>query len=454
MFPQVLSSSLFAHTALYRQPFFFVAFLKVNQRRYVGHARSDNIIGPLAGIRVLDLSRILAGPSAAQLLGDLGADVIKVEEPRRGDDTRWLRTQHEHHQNPQHFNPQSGLSNYFISCNRNKRSITLNLKEKKGIEILKKLAETSDVLIENFIVGKMDELGIGYETLKNLNPRLIYSSISGYGTTGPLAQAAGYDVIAAARSGLMSITGEPDRSPIKTGVALCDVITGLHAVIGILSSLYHRDRKAATDQLGQRVDSSLFESALSILFNVGSSFLNSQEDGKRWGTSHPSIVPYQAFEVQDGYMILGTTNDRQFEKLCDVLDLSYLKSDPRFQTNDSRVKHRLELIQILTDRLETEPSGTWLERLSRYGLPCSRINTVKEAFEEPQTSAREMIQEIDCDASWSGKIKLIAPPIKLSKTPTKLHFCPPGLGQHTNEILTDLGYSKGQISQLRRAGII
>ncbi|KAA1118971.1 hypothetical protein PGT21_011756 [Puccinia graminis f. sp. tritici] len=404
---------------------------------------------PLKGIRVLDLSRILAGPSAAQLLGDLGADVIKIEEPGRGDDTRWLQTQYEQQQDPQVFKPSSTLSNYFLSCNRNKRSLTLNLKKPDGVQILKKLVAKSDVLIENFIVGKMEELGLGYDTLREINPRLIYSSISGYGTTGPKAKAAGYDVIAAAESGFMSITGEPDGPPMKTGVAICDIITGLHAAIGILASLYSRDGGPdGARRSGQKVESSLFESALSLSFNVGSSFLNSGEEAQRWGTSHPSIVPYQAFEAQDGYMIIGTTNNRQFEKLCKTLELEELKLDSRFGTNSQRVKNRVELIEILGERLKCRPASEWVEKLNDLGLPCSRVNSIQEAFQQPQTHARQMIQEMDCDHSSSGT------PIKLSESPLTIRSAPPALSEHTKEILADLGYTDEQVHQLAKDSVI
>ncbi|KNZ63202.1 hypothetical protein VP01_1173g2 [Puccinia sorghi] len=423
---------------------------------------------PLKGIKVLDLSRILAGPSAAQLLGgsnhykiiptqlhhredspqkpgDLGAEVIKIEQPDRGDDTRWLHTQYEQKQDPQLFKPSSKLSNYFISCNRNKKSFTLNLKKPDGIQILKKLIGRSDVLIENFIVGKMEELGLGYETLRSINPKLIYSSISGYGTSGPMAKAAGYDVIAAAQSGFMSITGEPDRPPMKTGVAVCDIITGLHATIGILASLYARDVGSPDGgQLGQKVETSLFESALSLSFN----------NKLRLTTLPRHTVPYQAFEAQDGYMIIGTTNNRQFEKLCAALELDNLVSDSRFGTNAKRVDNRFELIEILSERLRRRPVAEWLEKLSKSGLPCSRVNSIREAFAEPQTKARQMIQEIDCNHSNSGKIRLTGTPIKLSQSPLVIPSAPAALGEHSKEILTELGYTDDQVQQLAKDSVI
>ncbi|KAH9471321.1 hypothetical protein Pst134EA_005221 [Puccinia striiformis f. sp. tritici] len=301
----------------------------------------------------------------------------------------------------------------------------------------------------------MEELGIGYEALREINPRLIYSSISGYGTTGPKAKAAGYDVIAAAQSGFMSITGEPDRSPMKTGSAICDIVSGLHSTIGILASLYARDGSSKDGGgMGQKVESSLFESALSLSVNVGSSFLNAGEDAKRWGTSHPSIVPYQAFEARDGYMIIGTTNNRQFEKLCHVLELDELKSDQRFITNSKRVENRVELIEILNDRLKSRPVSEWVDKLNELGLPCSRINSIREAFDEPQTYARQMIEEIDCHHSNSGKIQLIGTPIKLSQSPLKIRSAPPALGEHTQEILTELGYTDVEIDQLIKDSVI
>ncbi|KAG0139717.1 hypothetical protein CROQUDRAFT_101137 [Cronartium quercuum f. sp. fusiforme G11] len=406
--------------------------------------------GPLKHIRVLDLSRILAGPFAAQMLGDMGAEVIKIEEPKKGDDTRWLKTENEQ-VNPV-FNSNSSLSNYFVSCNRNKKSMTLNLKSPEGVEILKKLVKESDVLIENFIVGKMEELGLGYDTLHELNPKLVYSSLSGFGTTGPLAKAAGYDVIAAAKSGLMSITGEPDRSPMKIGVALSDLITGIYSAYGILVSLYNRDVNVGGS--GQKVETSLLESSLSVLANVGSSYLNSNEEGKRWGTQHPAIVPYQAFETSDSYMIVGTTNNRQFHKLCDAINLPNLKTDPLFATNDKRVQNRSKLIEIISETLKSKPTSVWLTKLSDSGLPCSKVNTVKEGFDDEQSHTRGMIEEIRCEMSRLGKIKLIGVPIKLSETPGRIRTCPPELGQHTGEILSALGYPTNIQDQLRKAGII
>ncbi|CAH7690833.1 CoA-transferase family III domain-containing protein [Phakopsora pachyrhizi] len=434
--------------------------------------------GCLSGIKVIDLSRVLAGPSAAQLLGDLGADVIKIEEPKRGDDTRYFRTKNERKKfqnlnNGDESNDQSNLSNYFISCNRNKRSLTLNLKTMEGIEIFKTLIKSSDVLIENFKSGKMEELGIGYQTLKEINPKLIYSSITGFGNTGPLATEPGYDVVAAAKSGLMSITGERDRSPVRNGVALCDIITGLHSTIGIISALYQRDKSFTTTiRSGQSVDVSLFESSLSVLFNIGCSYLNSQEDGQRWGTQHPSIVPYQAFETKNGYVIISATNDQQFQKLCDALGLGSLKTDPRFKTNDDRVTNRIELIKILSDQIK---KPELINRIKSFGLPCTRVNSIKEGFDEPQAIARGMIVEIDKKAvnGTNKRIKMIGTPIKLSKNPIKFTnktnndnddsnnsnkdftLPPPTLGEHTNSILKDqLGYSESKIKELKKSGVI
>ncbi|KAH9823066.1 CoA-transferase family III domain-containing protein [Melampsora americana] len=414
--------------------------------------QSSSIIrSPLKKIKVLDCSRILAGPYAAQMLGDMGAEVIKIEEIKKGDDTRWLKTLQESNQS--NFQSNSTLSNYFISCNRNKKSLTLNLKHPNGIEIFKKLIQDSDVLIENFMVGKMEELGIGYEVLKKINPNLIYSNISGFGSTGPLSTLPGYDVIAAAQSGLMSITGEPDRSPMKIGVALSDLITGIYTAYGILLSLYHRDVNQ-NGKGGQKVESSLFESSLSVLANVGSSYLNSNENGQRWGTQHPSIVPYQAFETSDSYMIVGTTNDRQFQKLCDVLDLPTLKTNPLYSTNSSRVTNRSRLIEIINQQLKTQSTTDWLKKFKTSGLPHSKINSIKEGFDEVQSLDRKMILEIDCKMSKTGKIKLIGIPIKLSNTPGQIQFSPPELGEHNEEILRRLGYDLERIHQFKKDGII
>ncbi|KAI8451650.1 CoA-transferase family III domain-containing protein [Phakopsora pachyrhizi] len=466
---------------------------------------TDRLIGSgcLSGIKVIDLSRVLAGPSAAQLLGKIPTF---INLPKRGDDTRYFRTKNERKKfqnlnNGDESNDQSNLSNYFISCNRNKRSLTLNLKTMEGIEIFKTLIKSSDVLIENFKSGKMEELGIGYQTLKEINPKLIYSSITGFGNTGPLATEPGYDVVAAAKSGLMSITGERDRSPVRNGVALCDIITGLHSTIGIISALYQRDKSFTTTiRSGQSVDVSLFESSLSVLFNIGCSYLNSQEDGQRWGTQHPSIVPYQAFETKNGYVIISATNDQQFQKLCDALGLGSLKTDPRFKTNDDRVTNRIELIKILSDQIK-KPVKSFsrecnkeeecvdsdsdsdsdnkdeelINRIKSFGLPCTRVNSIKEGFDEPQAIARGMIVEIDKKAvnGTNKRIKMIGTPIKLSKNPIKFTnktnndnddsnnsnkdftLPPPTLGEHTNSILKDqLGYSESKIKELKKSGVI
>ncbi|EGG11990.1 uncharacterized protein MELLADRAFT_32982 [Melampsora larici-populina 98AG31] len=425
----------------------------LNQMRNLNSkpSRLKSTTSPLKNIKVLDCSRILAGPFAAQMLGDMGAEVIKIEEPRKGDDTRWLKTLKE--SNESNFKSTSSLSNYFISCNRNKKSLTLNLKDQKGIEIFKRLVKDSDVLIENFMVGKMEELGIGYEVLKTINPNLIYSNISGFGSTGPLSSLPGYDVIAAAQSGLMSITGEPDRSPMKIGVALSDLITGIYTSYGILVSLYQRD--VNQNRIGgQKVESSLFESSLSVLANIGSSYLNSNENGQRWGTQHPSIVPYQAFETSDAYMIVGTTNDRQFQRLCDVLDLPSLKTNPLYSTNSSRVTNRLKLIEIINQKLKSQSTSEWLKKFKTSGLPHSKINSIQEGFDESQSFEREMIVEIDCEMSKTGKIKLIGIPIKLSETPGQIQFAPPELGQHNQEILMKLGYNLENIHQFKKDGVI
>lgn len=431
----------------------FLRHSNLNQIRKLNtkSSASRSTTSPLKGIKVLDCSRILAGPFAAQMLGDMGAEVIKIEEPKKGDDTRWLKTFQESNQS--NFEKSSSLSNYFISCNRNKKSLTLNLKHQKGIEIFKQLVKDSDVLIENFMVGKMEELGIGYEVLKTINPNLIYSNISGFGSTGPLSTLPGYDVIAAAQSGLMSITGEPDRSPMKIGVALSDLITGIYTSYGILLSLYQRDVNQ-NGKGGQKVESSLFESSLSVLANVGSSYLNSNEDGQRWGTQHPSIVPYQAFETSDSYMIVGTTNDRQFQKLCDVLDLPSLKTDLLYSTNSSRVTNRKKLIEIINEKLKTQSTSNWLKKFKTSGLPHSKINSIKEGFDHPQSFDRGMIEEIDCKMSKTGKIKLIGIPIKLSNTPGRIQSSPPELGQHNQEILTRLGYDLENINQFKKDGVI
>jgi len=392
---------------------------------------------PLSGVRVIDCSRVLAGPYAAMILADFGADVIKVERPGLGDDTR-------------RWGPPfvGGESAYYLSVNRNKRSMTLNLKDERGKAILRRLVREADVLIENFKTGTFDRLGIGYEDLRKINPGLVYCSITGYGTTGPYAETPGYDFMIQAAGGIMSITGPADGEPYKVGVAIVDVSTGLYAANAIQAALRHRDRTG----VGQRVDVSLFESQISWLINVAESYLVSGNPPRRYGNAHPNIVPYETFPTADGYIAVGAGNDAQFKRLCAILDLDTLPDDPRFRTNPNRVRYRDELIPLLRERFQTRPAAEWLQLLGRANIPCAPINTIDRVFSHPQTRARDMIIEVPHPTA--GRVKLIGLPYKLSRTPLGVYRHPPLLGEHTEEILHELGFDDEAIAHLRAEKVI
>ncbi|MFZ2223068.1 MAG: CoA transferase [Candidatus Deferrimicrobium sp.] len=376
--------------------------------------------GPLSGIRVLDLSRVLAGPFCTMILGDLGADVIKVERPETGDDTR-------------EWGPPfaAGESAYYLCVNRNKRSVALDLKTEGGAGIARDLAAKSDVFIENFRVGAAAKMGLGYEELKRTNPRIVYCSISGYGQTGPYRDVPGYDFIVQAMSGLMSITGESGGEPTKLGVATVDLTTGLYAAVAILAALRERDGSG----LGQRIDLSLMDSAISWLANVGSNYLVSGEVCGRYGNAHANIVPYQVFLAKDRQIAVGIGNDGQWRKFCEIAGARDLASDGRFATNPDRVKHRGELIPLLEKIFLRRDSSFWIEHLWKEGIPAGPINTVDRVFADPNTAAREMVIEMDHPAA--GKVRLIGSPMKFSGTPVEYRLPPPLLGEHTASVLKE-----------------
>jgi formyl-CoA transferase len=392
---------------------------------------------PLDGVRVVDLTRVLAGPYCTMMLADMGADVIKVEMPGRGDDSRawgppWAGTE----------------SAYYLSANRNKRSITLNFRTEGGRRVLLDLVRRADVFIENFIPGSLDRLGLGYDDLKKVNPGLVYCSVSGYGYDGPYATRPGYDFIAQAEGGIMSVTGEPEGPPMKVGVAIADITTGMFAAAAILAALRHRDR---TGQ-GQRVEVSLLESVVGWLANVAMNYLVSGELPRRYGNAHPNVVPYQAFATSDGWVAIGVGNDAQFRRFCDVIGRPELADDPRFKTNSDRVINRDVLIPILEEIFKTRTTDEWIEALTAAELPCGPINTLDRVFRHPQVLHRRMVEEIDHPTA--GRIKLVGIPYKFSATPLSIRRHPPTLGEHTEEVLRELGYSEAEVAALRAEGAI
>jgi len=393
---------------------------------------------PLDNILVIDLSRVLAGPYCTMMLADLGARVIKVEQPGTGDDSRaW---------GPPFA---AGESAYFLSVNRNKLGITINLKNERGRDILLGLIKQADVLIENFKLGTMESWGMGYETLRTINPRLVYCGISGYGPDGPEAGRPGYDFILQAEAGLMSITGPVEGPATKTGISIVDITTGMFASNGILAALHARERT----RTGQRVDVSLLESHVAWLTNVGEAYLISNERPQRHGNGHPTIVPYQTFRASDEYFALAVGNDGQFRRLCIVIGALSLADDPRFNTNPSRIQNRTELIPILQVEFEKQPSTHWLKQFCEAGIPAGRIKAIDEVLTDPQVLHRQMVVEVEHPTA--GTIKLLGVPYKFSDTPASVRTAPPLLGQHTEEVLTSmLGLEPEEIASLKAEGAL
>jgi crotonobetainyl-CoA:carnitine CoA-transferase CaiB-like acyl-CoA transferase len=409
------------------------------------HPNRKATMQPLDGFRVLDITRALAGPYCTMMLGDLGADVIKVERPEIGDETRgW---------GPpfvgKPYGPYPGESAYFLAANRNKRSVTVNIRTAEGQEIVRQLAEISDVLVENYRTGDLDKLGLGYPDLHRLYPKLVYCSISGYGRTGPFANRPGYDAILQAEGGMMSVTGPVEGPPSRVGIPIIDITSGMFASTAILSALHVREKTGE----GQLVDVSLFDSHIALLSNVASNYLVGEEPPRRLGNAHPNLVPYQAFSARDGWLIVGVANEKQWGLLCDMLDRPDMKTDSRFTPNGNRVANRKILVDELTEIFSQRDVNDWLADMVNAGLPCGPINSIPDVFSHPQAQARNMT--IESEHASAGTVKMTGFPYKLSQTPAEIHRPPPTLGQHTDEVLTSvLDYSVENVSALRNKGAI
>ena len=412
---------------------------------------------PLAGVRVLDLSRVLAGPWCTQTLADLGADVVKIERPMRngsgGDDTRgwgppFLRDSAGH---------DTAEAAYYLGTNRNKRSVTVDISRREGQDLIRRLAERSDVFVENFKVGDMARYGLDSERLLALNPRLVYCSITGFGQTGPYRDRAGYDYAVQGMGGLMSVTGPsrqeiaddaPGGGPQKVGVAVADLFTGMYATTAILAALRHRD---ATGQ-GQAIDMALLDTQVAMLANLGANYLVTGVAPQRAGNAHQNIVPYQVFEAADGHMILAVGNDGQFAKFCEVAGRPELATDPRFARNADRVRHRAVLVPMLAELMRQRPKAQWLGALEAAKVPCGPINDLAEVFADPQVQARGMTVELP--HPLAERVKLVASPMKLSATPVQYRRPPPLLGEHTDEVLLEAGLCADEVAALRAAGAL
>ncbi len=391
----------------------------------------------LGDLLVLDLTRILSGPFATMTLADLGADVIKIEQPGSGDDTR-------------QWGPpfQGGEAAYFLSVNRNKRSLAVDLKTAEGLQIVQELARRADVVVENFRPGTAARLGLGYDELSRENPGLVYASISGYGQTGPDAERAGYDAIAQARSGIMSVTGETDGPPVRVGVSSADLVAGMWATIGILAALHEKQRTGA----GQWVDISLLDGSVSWLTYVSSGYFASGEIPKRYGSAHPTIAPYQAFPTADGFVMVAVGNDSLWRKYAAAIGREDLAEDERFASNPSRVAWRETLVPLLEQVMRTRTTAEWVAALDASGVPVGPIQTVDEALRDPQVLARNMVSELVHPTA--GPMKVVGCPVRLTRTPPSVRTAPPLLGQETDEILGELGFSTDRIRTLHTSGAV
>ncbi len=392
---------------------------------------------PLENIKVLDLSRALAGPYCTLMLADMGADVLKIEQPGRGDDTRgW---------GPPFVN---GESAYFLSVNRNKKSLTLNLKEEEGKKIFYSLSETADVIVENFRPGTTEKLGVSYEDIRNLSERIVYCSISGFGQSGPYKLRPGYDLILQGMGGLMTMTGEEKRPPVKIGVAITDIAAGMFAAYGILAALYTREKTGK----GQYVDISMLDCQVSWLTYQAGNFFATGVSPKRLGSAHPTIVPYQAFETKSGYINVAVGSEKLWQNFCSAVGHEELTDDPKYKTNRDRVENRKELISLLQKIFSEKPTEEWLKAFHERGVPAGPIYTFDQIFSDPQVLHRNMLVEMDHPVA--GEIKQTGVPVKLSETPGSIELPPPLLGEHTEEILRRLNYTDSETKVLREKGVI
>lgn len=395
--------------------------------------------GLLDGIRIIDLTRVLAGPFCTMILGDLGADVIKVEVPGRGDDTR-------------HWGPpftEGGESAYFVSANRNKRSITLNLKSERGQSVLRELIRRGDVLVDNFRTGTLEGWGLDYDTLQEIRPGLVYCTITGYGCTGPYKHRPGYDFMVQAMSGFMSVTGPPEGPPLRAGVAVADLATGLFASSAILAAIFARERSGE----GQRIDMSLLDSQVALLTYVASNYLVSGVLPERYGNGHPNIVPYQEFQARDQQFAFAAGNDGQWRKFCRAAGRPEWADDERFATNQARLQNRTTIVAMLNELFGKRDASDWLALCDEIGIPAAPINNLKQVFSDPQVKAREL--QIEVPHPTAGMLPLLASPLNIPTNPTQVRYPPPTLGQHTEAILKELlDYGPSDIDGLRQEQVI
>ncbi len=405
-----------------------------------------DVTGPLHGVKVLDLTRILAGPYCTQILGDLGAEVTKIERPRKGDDTRRFA--------PPFLVDDQGAetseSTYFLSTNRNKKSVVIDFTKPAGQLLIRRLIAMSDVVVENFKTGTLKKYGLSYDDVKSDNPRLVYCSITGFGQTGPYATRPGYDFLIQGMGGIMSLTGEPDGSPQKVGVSIADLMTGMYAAVAINAAIY----RAKITGSGQFIDIGMLDAHIAWLANVGMNYLCAGHLG-RLGNDHPNIVPYRPYKTADGQIIIVVGNDEQFRRFCEIAECNDLVNDSRFQTNEMRVRNREKLAEIINPIVAARPSAFWLKELEAQNIGCGPINNLEQVFNDPQVIAREMVHEMRHSVNGGTTVRLLASPIKMSETPVTYRHAPPLLGEHTVEVMSEiLGLDDSEIEELRDLGVI